>query len=114
MGWRRVSDCAAALRSREGATTVSAASSLSASTSARRPGAWMPSSLVIKIWGMKVRADERKLHQLQLLLARFWQISQYRAKRIVANITGIYTKGMSLAIPEFPLRFSTRVNARGI
>src|ERR1700678_67357 len=55
MGWRSVSDCAAALRSREGATTVSVASSFSASTSARRPGAWMPSSLVIRIWGMNVR-----------------------------------------------------------
>src|SRR5271155_5266383 len=55
MGWRRVRDCAAALRSREGATTVSRASSFRASTSARKPGAWMPSSLVIRIWGMRNR-----------------------------------------------------------
>src|SRR5580658_1590378 len=55
MGWRRVSDCAAALRSREGATTVSWASSFSASTSARKPGAWMPSSLVIRTCGIRSR-----------------------------------------------------------
>src|SRR6185437_9110881 len=53
IGLRRVSDCAAALRSLDGATMLTVPIFASPSASARRPGAKIPSSFVTKIFGMK-------------------------------------------------------------
>src|SRR5487761_1333082 len=53
IGWRRVKDCAAALRSRAGATIVTAPALASPCASTRSPGAKMPSSFVTKMFGME-------------------------------------------------------------
>src|SRR5579864_1858165 len=57
IGLRSVSDCAAALRSLEGATTVTLPILASPCASARRPGAKIPSSFVTKMFGMKSEAN---------------------------------------------------------
>jgi hypothetical protein len=53
IGCRSVSDCAAALRSLSGATTLIVPRPSSAATSARSPSAWIPSSFVIRIFGIQ-------------------------------------------------------------
>src|ERR1700722_5698215 len=100
MGWRSVRDCAEALRSCEGATTVTSPIGVTAWTSARRPAAWMPSSLVTRIRGLfelsGMEISARAKH-----LSKFFK--NYRERKMVG------TTGFEPATSRTPSVRATRL-----
>src|SRR5580700_8223860 len=100
MGWRRVRDCAEALRSCEGATTVTSPIGVTAWTSARRPAAWMPSSLVTRIRGLfEFSGMERSARAKHL--SKFFK--NYRERKMVG------TTGFEPATSRTPSVRATRL-----